>query len=269
MSTGQPMPEPRILAGRVAVVTGAATGIGRSIAHALARQRAKVAVLDIDEEGAGVVAAAIEAKGGEAAALRCDVTQPIDCSDAVAAVTERWGGVDLLVNNAGISHHSRGADTDPSVIRRVMDVNFFGAVHCTHAALPSLIERRGAVVAISSVAGFAPLVGRAGYAASKHALHGYFDTLRVELAERGVDVLLVCPAYADTNIDRHAVGAAKQPVRKRTVGRLLHPDEVADAVVRGVEERQRAIALSWVAKSSYWLWTLAPAVYERIMRSQS
>jgi len=255
--------------GRVAVVTGSAGGIGRSIALALARRDARVALIDIDAEGLERVASEVKALGAEALPQSCDVTSAAACEAAVATVVDRWGGVDLMVNNAGVSHHSLATDTDPAVIRKVMDVNFFGAVHCTHAALPSLIERRGAVVAISSVAGFAPLVGRCGYAASKHALHGYFDTLRAELSDQGVDVLLICPAYADTAIDRHAIGAGEKPVEKRTVGRLLSPDEVATAVLDGVERHRRQVELSWIAKSSYWLWTLVPAAYERLMRARS
>jgi NAD(P)-dependent dehydrogenase (short-subunit alcohol dehydrogenase family) len=261
------MPDP--FGGRVAVVTGAAGGIGRSIALSLARRGARVALIDIDEDGLDRVVGEIETQGAEAFAQRCDITSPEACRQAIEAVVDRWGGVDLLVNNAGVSHHSRAAETEPAVIRKVMDVNFFGAVHCTHAALPSLLERGGAVVAISSVAGFAPLVDRCGYAASKHALHGYFDTLRAELADQGVDVVLVCPAYADTSIDRHAIGANGSPVKKRTVGRLLSPDEVAEAVLEGVERRRRQVELSWVAKSSFWLWTLLPSAYERLMRSRS
>ncbi|MCA9619414.1 MAG: SDR family NAD(P)-dependent oxidoreductase, partial [Myxococcales bacterium] len=131
------------------------------------------------------------------------------------------------------------------------------------------VARRGRIVAISSVAGFAPLIGRVGYAASKHALHGYFDSLRAELADRGVAVTLVCPAYADTAIDRHAIGAEQKPVKKRTVGRLLSADEVATAVLQGVEREARQVEVSWVAKSSYWLWTLAPRAYEHLMRNRS
>jgi NAD(P)-dependent dehydrogenase (short-subunit alcohol dehydrogenase family) len=256
------------VAAGVAVVTGAASGIGRSIALRFAREGGRVALLDVDTAGLERVAGEVRALGAEALARRCDVTAMDDCQRAVDAVGARWGGVDVLVNNAGISHHGHVVDTAPEVIRRVMDVNFFGAVHCTSAALPSLVARRGAIAVISSVAGFAPLVGRAGYAASKHALHGYFDSLRAELRPLGVGVLLVCPAYADTAIDRHAIGA-DAAVNKRTVGKLLSPDEVADAVLRGLREQRDQLELSWVAKSSYWLWTLAPTMYERLMRRTS
>ena len=106
--------------------------------------------------------------------------------------------------------------TEPAVIRRVMEVNFFGAVHCTRAALGDLVRTRGLIVAISSVAGFSPLIARTGYAASKHALHGFFDSLRTELVDSGVDALLVCPAFIATGIERNALGADGAPAAFRS-----------------------------------------------------
>jgi NAD(P)-dependent dehydrogenase (short-subunit alcohol dehydrogenase family) len=138
----------------------------------------------------------------------CDITQPQDCDAAIAQAVALWGGVDVLVNNAGISHRSLFEDTDPAVLRRVMEVNFFGAVHMTHAALPQLLARRGVVAALSSVAGYAPLLGRTGYCASKHALHGFFDTLRTEVQERGVQVTLICPSFIATGIGAAGLGAS-------------------------------------------------------------
>ncbi|MCA9514244.1 MAG: SDR family NAD(P)-dependent oxidoreductase, partial [Myxococcales bacterium] len=152
------------LAGRVAVVTGAGNGIGRAIARALAAEGAKVALLDLDV--AAAERAAAELAG--AVAVPCDVTSPDGVAAAFATVRARLGAVDVLVNNAGLSHHSLAADTALPVLRRVMDVNFHGAVHCTLAALPDLEARRGVVVAMSSVAGFGPLYRRSAYAASNY-----------------------------------------------------------------------------------------------------
>ncbi|MBW2234594.1 MAG: SDR family NAD(P)-dependent oxidoreductase, partial [Deltaproteobacteria bacterium] len=154
---------------RSVVVTGAAGGIGAVLARRFAEEGARVALLDRDEAGARARAAELEAAGAHALALGCDVTAEEDCRAALAAVTERFGGVDVLVNNAGITHLGLFRDTDVEVLRRVMEVNFFGAVNCTKMALPSLLERRGRIVVLSSVAGFAPLASRTGYSASKHA----------------------------------------------------------------------------------------------------
>jgi NAD(P)-dependent dehydrogenase (short-subunit alcohol dehydrogenase family) len=206
-------------------------------------------------------------EGHRALAIGCDVCDEASCRAAIAEVTAKLGGVDVLVNNAGVSHRSLFADTGSAVIRRVMEVNFFGAVNCTQAALPSLIERRGTVVAVSSVAGFAPLVGRTGYAASKHALHGFFDSLRSEVGHRGVHVMLVCPSFTDTDIDRRAIAGDGGPaaLSKATVGRLATPYEIGAAIVDGVRRGRRRVLPTSLSRSAWWLSRLAPETYARVM----
>ena len=135
------------------------------------------------------------------------------CARAVAATAERFGSLDVLVANAGMSHRSAFETTNLDVLRRVMEVNFFGAVNCTKAALPHLLASRGLVVAVSSVAGYTPLLARTGYSASKHALHGFFDSLRAEVGPRGVGVMLACPSFIATRIARNALGGDGLPVR--------------------------------------------------------
>jgi NAD(P)-dependent dehydrogenase (short-subunit alcohol dehydrogenase family) len=250
---------------RVAVVTGAGGGIGQALARAFSARGYALALLDL------VPPTDLAAElGARAVALACDVTDEAACAAAISEVEERLGGIDVLVNNAGISHRSRFEETAPAVLRKVMDVNFFGAVSCTRAALPALKRRRGAVVALSSVAGFAPLVGRTGYAASKHALHGFFGSLRTEL--RGeVSVLLVCPSFVDTPLDQRALnGRGERVGRARpAVGRFLTPDEVAAEVLDALDRRDRMRLVSPVAHASLWVSRLAPALYDRLMlRSQ-
>jgi NAD(P)-dependent dehydrogenase (short-subunit alcohol dehydrogenase family) len=162
--------------GRTVLVTGAAGGLGSALCRAFGRQGARIAALDRDAQRLQALVAALRADGVEAMALACDITDEAECRAAIASV----GAIDVLVNNAGISARALLRDTAPDVIRRVMAVNFFGAVNATQAALESLVARRGQVVVISSIAGFSPLVGRTAYSASKHALHGFFDSLRSE-----------------------------------------------------------------------------------------
>jgi UDP-glucose 4-epimerase len=255
---------------RSVVVTGAAGGIGRAVAARFAAAGDRVALLDVDAPALERTARELRAAGADVTSHPCDVRDEAACRAAMRDVVEARGGIDVLVNNAGIAHRSLLAETDPAVVRRVMEVNFFGAVHCTTAALPSVVARRGTIVALSSVAGFAPLVGRTGYAASKHALHGFFDSLRAELAGSGTAVLLVCPSFVDTGIDAHALSGSGAPAGavKVTVGRPASAGEVADAVFDAVARRQELLVLSPVGKASYWVSRLAPGVYARIMRAR-
>ncbi len=254
------------LAEKIVVVTGAAGGIGAALARRFVAEGARVALLDRDARGAEAVAETIE--GASVLVRRCDVTSPADCTAAVSAVIDEWGGVDVLVNNAGITHLGRFRDTDVDVIRRVVDVNFFGSVNCTNAALPSLLERRGQIVVVSSIAGVAPLVGRTGYAASKHALHGFFDSLRAEHREDGLRVLIVCPSFVDTAIGAHALGAdggTAAPEARTGVKNPVAPSEVADAIVRAAARDRRLLFVGRQARLSYWVDRLAPRLYERLM----
>ncbi len=257
----------RDLRGRVAAVTGAASGIGRALALRLAAEGARVAALDLDGDGVEAVAKEIEAAGGEALARACDVTDPEACRAAVDATVARFGGLDVLVNDAGLSQRGPFLDTDLAVFRRVMEVNFFGALHCTKAALPALLERRGLVVVVSSVAGFAPLLGRSGYCASKHALHGLFDTLRCELAPRGVDVLLVCPGFTATGIERNALGCdgASAAHPQSRVGGVATPEAVAGAMLDAMRRGRRLLVLSRVGRLTRVLTRVSPRLYERLM----
>lgn len=257
----------RSYAGRTVLVTGAGGGLGRAVALRFARAGARIVALDKDAGTVAAVQAEIERGGGDCLALPCDVTDAEGCAQAVAAGVGRFGTLDVLVNNAGISQRGGFAATELAVIRRVMDVNFFGSVHCTKAALPHLTAARGLIVAVSSVAGYTPLIARTGYAASKHALHGFFESLRTELAPQGVDVMMVCPSFVATHIDRNAIGGDGQPVRHAqvTIGGRLSADEVADRIFAGAARRRRLLLVGRTARVAWWLSRCAPALYERLM----
>ncbi len=253
---------------RRVVITGAASGIGAALAERFSRAGSQVALLDVDAGAAAERAAALEARGHDALGLACDVTSPASCAEAIEAVQKAFGGVDVLVNNAGITHVGRVCATDVGVIRRVMEVNLLGAVHCTRAALPSLLEQRGRLAALSSVAGFAPLATRAGYAASKHALHGFFASLRAEHARDGLSVTLVCPSFVRTAIGDRALGAdgaLAGPGARGGVQREIEPGAAAETIFRGIERRRRLVLVGREARLAWWLAKLWPAAYERAM----
>jgi NAD(P)-dependent dehydrogenase (short-subunit alcohol dehydrogenase family) len=250
--------------GQVVAITGGASGIGLALGRAFLQRGAAVALLDIDADGAR--ARALEL-GQSAIGVGCDVTSEAGCRKAIAEVIATLGGVDVLVNNAGITQREAFTRTEVDAIRKVMEVNFFGAVNCTKAAQESLIERRGMIIVTSSIAGVAPLLGRAGYCASKHALHGLFGTIRAELREDGVDVLIVCPSFVDTNLQSRAIGGdgAVTEHPQSTVGAVDSPEQVAETILGAAERRRNLLVMSPVGNLSRWLSNLAPGLYDRLM----
>ena len=251
---------------QVCVVTGSASGIGREMTRKLMAARARVAMLDIDSDGMNALVQEFPER--ELAAIDCNICQIDACENSIAQVVKKWGRVDMLINNAGIAHRSEFRSTELSVIRSVMEVNFFGAVNCTHAALPHLLASNGRIGVLSSVAGFAPLLGRTGYCASKHALHGFFNTLRAELRDEGVSVTIACPSFVKTAIDANALGGdgPSDNADKRVVGKLLEPEHVATIILDAMGKRREQVNISPIAKASYWLSRLLPPLYERAMR---
>ncbi len=257
------------LRGRVALVTGAASGIGLALSRRLARAGARVTMLDLDEAALVRAAEALRREGHDAEGRVCDVTDGAAVDAAVDAVRSDFGGLDLLVVNAGITHIGRVAETDVDVFRRVLEVNFFGAVNVAKAALPDLVASRGQIVVMGSVAAQVPLATRSGYAASKHALHGFFRSLRAEHEADGVGVLLVDPSFVDTAIGQHALGpdgsAAAVDARTGVDAHPLAPDDVAEAVLRGVVRRRSHLFVPLRAGLFVWLARLAPRWFERRM----
>jgi NAD(P)-dependent dehydrogenase (short-subunit alcohol dehydrogenase family) len=224
--------------------------------------------MDLDAARLDDITAQLRATGAEALALPGDITDPTACKAAVTATLAQFGALDGLINNAGISHRSLLVDTDPDVIARVMAVNFFGAANLTQAALPHIVARQGFIVAISSVAGFSPLTGRTGYAASKHALHGFFDSLRSEVEGAGVGVTLVCPSFIRTSIGAAATDGSGAPVSspRITTGGESSPEEIAERVFEAVAQGRKLLLPDATARKAWWLSRLAPGLYARIMK---
>lgn len=256
---------------RHVVITGAAGGLGRALCLRFGAAGARIAALDRDANALSRLSEVLAAKGIAHVTSACDVADEAQVRLALEAARRQLGPIDVLVNNAGVTQRSLFAETQSSVIRHVMAVNFFGAVHCTHAALADLIARRGMVIAISSVAGFAPLLARTGYSASKHALHGFFDSLRSEVEPAGVGVLLVCPSFIETGIEKAALSGDGTPVThgQAVVGRRAAPEEIAEQIVRAAMADRQLLLPGGTARLAWWVSRLAPRLYARLMaRSQ-
>jgi NAD(P)-dependent dehydrogenase (short-subunit alcohol dehydrogenase family) len=255
---------------KVIVVTGAGSGIGAAICRRFGREGWAVGLMDMDGGSVERVGNALAEKGAETLALICDVSDRQACEEAIRRMIRHFGGIDILVNNAGITQRGAFADNRISVYQKVMAVNFFGALYCTKAAMESLLARKGAIVVMESIAGVSPLMGRSGYCASKHALHGLFTTLRCEIRSRGGHVMIVCPGFVNTNLQTRALGADGDIAthRRTTVGRQTTPEQVAAAVYRGVLKRKHLLVLTPMGKIGYWINRLAPHWYERLMERQ-
>lgn len=252
---------------RTVVITGGAGSIGQALARQFGSAGAKIALLDLPSSPLQEARGWLEDAGIEAIAHPCDITNVEQVHEAMAKVRDTFGRIDVLINNAGIVHRSAFAETRPEVFRRVMEVNLFGALHCTQSCLPDLLETRGLIIAVSSIAGLAPLYGRSGYAASKHAMHGLFESLGAELVEHGVDVLMVCPSFVESGLEASTLGAdGRRIARPRSkVGRLGDPNDVAAEVLKAARAGKKRLVLTPVGKTSALLSRVAPGLYERLM----
>ena len=252
------------------VVTGAASGIGAAISRRFAREGARIGLLDMEAKGVQAASDKLRANGVDAVGIRCDVVDEDQCTSAMKEIIGLYGGIDVLVNNAGITQRSAFVDTQTRVYRRVMDVNFFGSLHCTKAALVSLIERKGLIIVIESLAGITPLLGRTGYCASKHALHGLFTSLRSELRATGTHIMLVCPGFVETSLQSRALGGDGRVTThpQSMAGKPVSAASVAGKIFKGAVKRKHLLVMTPVGKLTYWIHRFAPRLYERLMARQ-
>jgi len=260
----------RQLSGKVVIVTGASSGIGLATAKKFASHGARTVICSIEKDKLPEIAKELGAKDLEIFPVYADVTKEEDCKNLVNETIERYGKIDILVNNAGISMRALFADLDLHVIRRVMEVNFWGMVYCTKYALPYLLESRGSVVGISSIAGFKGLPGRTGYSASKFAIIGFLETLRIENIKKGLHVMIVGPWFVRSNIRKNALGPDGKPQGESPLKekKLCSPEYVADKIVRGIIRKKRVLLITWRSKLFVPLNRLFPRLFDRIVYNE-
>jgi len=249
------------------ILTGASEGIGRALALALAARGARLALAARDRDRLESLAQQCRAAGGEAIAVPTDVTSQQDLEWLVAETVKSFGGVDVVVHNAGITMWSRfDALQDLSIFERLMDVNYLAPVRLTALALPHLRASRGLIVAVASLAGLTGVPERSAYAGSKHAMVGFFDSLRIELAGSGVDVTVVAPDFVVSEIHKRAIGPDGEPLGTSPMqqSKLMTAPECARQIARAMEKRQRQLLMSTRGKLGMWLKLLAPGIIDRI-----
>ncbi len=252
------------MSGNVVVVTGASTGIGQATAEAFAREGATV-VLAARSEGRLVrIAADIEQAGGRAVPMAVDVTDRSAVFEKMKEVAESQGRIDVLVNNAGIGLLSPVENMDPEELKRVFEVNFFGLIWCTQAVLPCMIRQKGGrIVNVSSVAGKRALPHISAYCASKFALQAFSDSLRMEAAEHGITVSVICPPRVDTTF--HDTPLMRQKGQRMNAP-SLSADTVATAIVRATRKGSREVVVSFYGKFFVFFHWLSPRLLDWIMK---
>jgi len=255
--------------GSVVAITGASKGIGAELARQLAAQGAKLVLAARNEKELEAVAEQCRKAGASVITVKADVAVERDCQAIVAGAVLAFGRLDTLVNNAGISMWARFEDIqDMSILERIMQVNYMGAVYCTHHALPHLRESKGRLVGVASLAGRTGVPTRTGYSASKHAMTGFFDSLRIELEGSGVTVTMIYPGFVATGIRENATGPDGKAILVSPVkeGEVMGVEECARRIATAIARREREVVMTARGKIGLWLKLLAPSLIDRIAK---
>ena len=259
---------------QVIIITGASSGIGKALAIECAARGAKLSLGARNGEMLKVISEQLKANceklfqlNNEVLITTTDVTNETDCKNLVDRTIEKFGRIDILINNAGISMRALFEDVDLKVIHQVMDTNFWGTVNCSKFALPHLLEAKGSLVGISSVAGFKGLPGRTGYSASKFAMHGFLDVVRMENMKKGLHVLLACPGFTASNIrnlslTKDGTSQGETPLNE---DKLMSAEEVAKYICNAIEKRKRTLILTTEGKMTVLLNKFFPSFMDKMV----
>jgi short-subunit dehydrogenase len=248
---------------KIIVITGASSGIGKALALGFLTQGAKVALCarnlgklqeafsDIDNNNLLLVAA--------------DVSQENDCKDFVQAVLEKWGAIDALINNAGISMRALFEEVELDVLRNLMDINFWGTVYMSKYALPSILKSKGIITGISSIAGYRGLPARTGYSSSKFAMQGFLESLRTEMLHTGVHVMWVSPGFTSSNIRNTALSASGDAQKETPLAedKLMSAEECAERIIKAMTQRKRTVVMTTQGKLAVWLNKWIPSFVDK------
>ena len=251
---------------KVVAITGGSEGIGKALVDALIPLGAKIATCGRNQDK--LYNLQVQYSNHMLHTIVADVSRYDDCKNFINSTIETYGGIDILINNAGISMRALLKDAEVDVIKKVMDINFFGTVYCTKLALNSIIERKGTIVGVSSIAGYRGLPGRSGYSASKFAVNGWLEAIRTELLDTGVNVMWVCPGFTRSNIRNVALNSkgyaqGESPLNERD---LMSSQDCANHIIKAIEKRKRTLVLSFSGKQTVFMNKFFPSLTDRLVK---
>ena len=251
---------------KVVIVTGASSGIGLASARLFSSRGALVVMAARSYGKMLELTPSVSPDPERILCVQTDVTKEEDCRNLIEETVRRFGRIDILVNNAGISMRAMFKDLDLKVIRSLMDVNFWGTVQCTKYALPYLLESKGQVVGVISIAGFSALPARTGYSASKYAVRGFLDTVRIEHLKDGLNVLVFAPGYTESNVRKAALTAdgsqqGETPLKEE---KLMSAEDCAKHLAKGLEKRKSQVVLTGLGKATVLAHNLFPRLTDKL-----
>jgi short-subunit dehydrogenase len=251
--------------GKVVVITGASSGIGRALAIEFASRKARLALAARTPDRLNEIKTLFP--DADILTVQTDVSREEDCNFLIKQTIEKYGEIDIMINNAGISMRALFGETDVAVLKRLMDVNFWGAVYCTKYALPYLLKARGSLVGVSSIAGYKGLPGRVGYSASKFALQGFLEVLRIENRKKGLHVLIACPGFTASNIRMAALtgDGHQQGETPRNENKMMTSEMVAKKIIRAIEQRKHRLILTSQGKMTVLLNKFFPRFMDKMV----
>ncbi|MES2429315.1 MAG: SDR family oxidoreductase [Bacteroidota bacterium] len=252
---------------KVVAITGGSDGIGKALLEILLNSGAKVATCSRNQDK--LYNLQVQHSNKPLHTMVADVSHYNECKKFIDSTIDTFGGIDILINNAGVSMRSLFKDADIEVIEKVMNINFYGTLYCTKLAVNSIIERKGTIVGVSSIAGYRGLPGRSGYCASKFAVNGLMETLRVELADSGTNVMWVCPGFTSSNIRNAALnekGTAQGEGNPMDEGTMMTAHECAEHILKAIEKRKRTLVLTFTGKRTIFLNKFFPSWTDKLVK---
>lgn len=251
---------------KVVAITGGSDGIGRALIESLLPMGAKIATCARNQDK--LYDLQLRHSTSPLHCIVADVSNYNDCKLFIESTIKQFGGIDILINNAGISMRSLLKDAELDVFKKVMDINYFGTVYCTKLALDSIIERKGTIVGMSSIAGYRGLPGRSGYSASKFAVNGWLESIRVELMDDGVNVMWVSPGYTRSNIRNAALNNKGQSQGETPLNEaeLMSPEDCANHIIKAIIKRKRTLILTFKGKQTVFINKLFPSLADKFTK---